>query len=1240
MRAFLKSPDGVFMLKSKGTTIGRHENSDIVLKFWFQSAGVEERHAAIEFSDSENSFVLRDFNSLHGTFVNDCQIQNAAVRVGPGDILRFGSGGTSYELAIENAPQMSYPSLKRRTAWSGQLQFVAETKLYTPSTSPSQLPSLQSQQSAGVHNTCVHGANGTAPCPPVRKRPVSARGRMITSSCSPDAFNRPPAARQVLTSIPGNSHAGASGVPFSRINTVGLLLQEKDEAILKLENEISRLVGLESESKHKDTVIANLQDEIAVMTKKMAQEAARNDVEFTQKLLSFEQDIGAKTEEIKALKEQISNLQKGSSQVLCHSLLEKDREIANLKKEGEKLRKDQTLTTGLVTSLQKDISVKQQKILQLRLDADKLKKENREKDNQLALVSAKRIGELEFQAKGLQGEIQKRCTEEEVLKNRLAEKAKAEEELKEECERKSLQLKEMGRRERLVKGDLEQAKAQLKSFRSQMIGTVYSAEDIAEKTVTDQQLLEKIKQIFEEVHVKEKVLDEEIRSKDAQHASAEVLKKSLEEIQAFLKTSYCSHSLKSEICKLQELSIDTSVLWVHTPVIAILNSLLSWVEGIELLLQDVGIDASHSDKGLASYIKCLQENHHQTVGRIQTLQAQLDELQESQTSLLQKKLNEQKLEYERELQNKIGLIVLEKEEENKKILENAVVAEKDKLKEFLEREKQKVQDLESQLRHLTEVIELKSKEDDIVNSKLRETVDSLEEAGKREAMLKEQLQVRENHLKIIRDENEILKQKLQEEIVEYKEQIKQHSQTIVALEDRLLEATLHQKNIEGQNLALQEKIKALQKDPPTSSSSISQDISDSEEFHSLLLEELAATRKEILSKQAIILGLKKDLSEAKARMSDMIGELSEKQKMELERNLNLVKCQESELNMLRQKLFAMSNLVDKKDKDLKTAAEELRRAKENLKILNATKKKEVKFEKLPQKSVQTNTATVNDVPETKKEPVLDLADLGAKCKGLRHEEVIRRQKDALIELRDRIKTLEKTHSAKKVPEALIVLKKDLSEQVTQKIGLEKEHMPTKKEASKPSRYSPSVYSNIAMGRTAKLEMSDAFDSEKMYLDLIHALGSLMNMKELTGVQPVKHLSQDEREKVGLQRQKDLELLYDKISKLKSQLERKELLLKEYESDIEQLRVNKESLRVCQKEMTKLEDEVYREAEENALLKEALGRTQLQLNQEKRLNRAIKLHKPGAKKMSFSEKLKATNHVIETFKRRAPCDDTS
>ncbi|CAM4575583.1 forkhead-associated domain-containing protein 1 isoform X1 [Lepidochelys kempii] len=1292
MKAFLKSSDGVFMLRAKVTTIGRHEDSDLVLK----SIGIEDHHAVIEFSDSESSFVLQDFNSLHGTFVNDCHIQNAAVKVGAGDILRFGSGGTSYELVIENTSQMSCPPMKHRTAWPGQLQLISEIKLYTPSTAPPQLPFLQSQHPSSVHNSWIHGTNGTTPHPPNRKRPVSAWGRSMTSSFSPDTFNRPTAVRQ------GNGQSGASGVPLSGSHHMDLLLQEKDEIILKMKDEISRLLGFESESKHKDTVIANLQDEIAVMTKKMAQ-AARNDVESTQKLLTFERDIEAKTGEIKALKEQISSLQRDSSQVLCHSLSERDLEIANLKKEGEKLRRNQGLTTGLVTSLQRDISAKEQRILQLKLNADKLKKENREKDNQLAVISAKcsrikeemkhefrereaityqnRIGELELQVKGLQGEMQKNRTEQEIITSRLAEKTKAEEELKKECERKCLQLQEMGRREGLIKADLEQAKAQLECFKRQMIEIFYSQEAEIPETVTDQQLMEKIRQITNENlqnHEEEKLLQEEMSSKDSEEKevseSVEMLKKSLDEFQAFLNTSYCSSSLKREICNLQDLCIDPSVLWIHTPVVEILSSLLSWVEAMEQLLHDVGIDMSCSDKGMASYMKSLLENNHETMGRIQTLQAQLDKLQESQNSVLHEKLNELKVEHERELQDKIKLILLEKEEENKKILDSAVAQEKDKLKESVEEEKKKVQHLENQWRHLTEVIELKMKEEESVNAKLIEAVDSLEEARKREAMLQEHLLMQDKHLTLIQDENELLKQKIQKEIMEYKEQIKQHSETIVALEDRLLEATQHQKNIEEENLALWEKIEIFQKEPQQSTSSISQELSDNEEAHVLLIGELAAARKEILSKQAIILGLKKDLSEAKARMSDMIGELSEKQKMELERNLILVRSQESELNVLREKLFEMSDLVDKKDKDLRTSAEELRLAKEKLKKLkNAAKEKESEFEKLPQTDVHASNTTKDEVPKTKKKQNLDLADLGAKCKGLRHEEIIQRQKDALTELRDRIKTLEKTQSLtvkEKVPEPLIVLKKDLSEKIAQKIGLEKERVPSsikKMEAKLPSHF-PNTYSNVALERTAKLEMSDALDlSEKMYLNLIHALGSLMNVKELTGVQSVKHLSQDEREKVRMERQKDLELLYDKISKLKSRLERKEELLKEYESDIGQLRANKVSLQAYQAEITKLEDDVYREAEENALLKEALERTQFQLNQEKRLNRAVKLHKshleelekrseklspcrtcsqkdrarkPGPKTKSFPEKLKTTDHVIETFKRRAHSNATS
>lgn len=55
-----------------------------------------------------------------------------------------------------------------------------------------------------------------------------------------------------------------------------------------------------------------------------------------------------------------------------------------------------------------------------------------------------------------------------------------------------------------------------------------------------------------------------------------------------------------------------------------------------------------------------------------------------------------------------------------------------------------------------------------------------------------------------------------------------------------------------------------------------------------------------------------------------LGELSEKQKAELEWSLVQVKSQEQDLNTLREKLSEMSKLVAQKDQELKAAAAELR----------------------------------------------------------------------------------------------------------------------------------------------------------------------------------------------------------------------------------------------------------------------------------------------------------------------------
>ncbi|NXQ47937.1 FHAD1 protein, partial [Catharus fuscescens] len=116
MRAFLKSSEGFFQLKSGTTSIGSHRGADIVL----QSAGVAARHAALQFSASDKSFILRDFNSPHGTFVNGCQVQNAAVRVSPGDVLSFGTAGASFQLLLDGDVQVGMGMCRERWRCAGK----------------------------------------------------------------------------------------------------------------------------------------------------------------------------------------------------------------------------------------------------------------------------------------------------------------------------------------------------------------------------------------------------------------------------------------------------------------------------------------------------------------------------------------------------------------------------------------------------------------------------------------------------------------------------------------------------------------------------------------------------------------------------------------------------------------------------------------------------------------------------------------------------------------------------------------------------------------------------------------------------------------------------------------------------------------------------------------------------------------------------------------------------------------
>ncbi|XP_045331683.1 forkhead-associated domain-containing protein 1 isoform X3 [Leopardus geoffroyi] len=1376
MKAYLKSAEGFFVL-NKSTTVGRHEDSDLVL----ESPDIDNHHALIEYNEAEDSFVLQDFNSRNGTFVNECHIQNVAVKLLPGDILRFGSGGLTYELVIENPSSVSSPWMSGPVPWP-RPQPPAATQQSQQSPPPLQMPFPLGIRPAPVQRSWSQGVPRPTMVPPAcHKRPMSAGGKMF--SFVMDGIHRPPIIKQgirlcfqwwfwgwpyshavwtnaVELSEPsvaeGIPEAGPSGEIYADQDSDQ---QDKDEIILLLGKEISRLSDFELESKYKDVVIANLQNQVANLSQRLSEKTSSRQKErgTSQNFQVLDEDIDAKQREIESLKSQISALQKGYNQVLCQTLSERNSEITSLKHEGENLRKDNAVTSGMVSSLQKEVSTRDEQIQQLTQEVNQLKSENKEKEHQLEALSSRcymlkeelrkedsqkeqqeaqgkelklckiQIQDMEKEMRKLREELKKSSTEQNMISKTLREKSKVEEKLQEDSRRKLLQLQEMGNRENLIKVNLERAVGQLEHFRTQIIKATYGqVKPFLDRSITDQQLIEKITQVTEDsINLQQKkwTLQKETQLHSSKREeiteNVEKLKTSLDNCQACMKMSCCSKDLKKEVDVLQSLQVSPPVSGLQKVALDILRLALSWLEDTERLLGDVGIQLSSSDAGLSLYLEYLLIHYKKITNQSQELQIKIHSSQEAQQSFMQEKLqehlaekeklNEDRLQQEEKLRDRIKQLLEEKEDleesiaqeknrakealeeeqkrvqelENrltrqkkvweesiaqeknrgkealedeqkrvqelesrltcqKEISESSIAYEKHKAKEAIEKEKKKVQDLENRITKQKEEIDLKVQKEDVLNNKLNDALAMIEEIQKTkmaESLKAESLSMKLNEtlaeletartkmivmeerlqhtVKALRDEQEAQKHGFETEVVEYKEQIRQHSQTIVSLEERLRKVTARHRKIEGEIATLKDndpaQEKVMQREPPAvppTETSVKDEVGDT------LIGDLLAAQKEILSQQEVIMRLRKNLTEAHNRMSDLRGELNEKQKMELERNVALVQQQSNELKALKEKMAQLTGLVEKKDRELEVLKEALRTSQEKHRV-QLHKEKEQKPKNMTQMcdiSVQMEPVHTDIFSSSQEE---SFSDLGAKCKGSRHEEVIQRQKKALSELRARIKELEKESSAnhKDHPnESFLDLKAVRMETNVQKTSDAKPDVPAFSRIEIRAPQNSPVNSAVPDIKSGKMDVVEALDlSEKLYMDMSKTLGSLMNIKDMSGHISMKYLSPKERERVNQLRQRDLDLVFEKITQLKSRLERKEELLRGYEKDIEQLRQSKVSVQTYQSQVAKLEDDIYKEAEEKALLKEALQRVELQLYQEKRFNRAIRQQKVGARK---------------------------
>ncbi|XP_065647379.1 forkhead-associated domain-containing protein 1 isoform X2 [Hydra vulgaris] len=82
-----------FTLNPFRTKLGK-ENCDLNIK----SFAIESEHAVIQYDCHLQCYFIEDLNTSYGTYVNDCRVQNAAVRLAHGDIIRLGQGGPRFEV--------------------------------------------------------------------------------------------------------------------------------------------------------------------------------------------------------------------------------------------------------------------------------------------------------------------------------------------------------------------------------------------------------------------------------------------------------------------------------------------------------------------------------------------------------------------------------------------------------------------------------------------------------------------------------------------------------------------------------------------------------------------------------------------------------------------------------------------------------------------------------------------------------------------------------------------------------------------------------------------------------------------------------------------------------------------------------------------------------------------------------------------------------------------------------------
>ncbi|XP_073675946.1 uncharacterized protein [Garra rufa] len=480
-------------------------------------------------------------------------------------------------------------------------------------------------------------------------------------------------------------------------------------------------------------------------------------------------------------------------------------------------------------------------------------------------------------------------------------------------------------REQRVQAELRHTQSRFDSFRDQIFKTVQVSDKESDKKVLDHltELMEQMEMYKTKVHDFEMKLKEEAHTQSKMLAETQKFRARLQECQRRVQDACIADTVLMEISGLQDMILSPSLSWVQEHSLSILNVLHRVLQNAAQSLQTAGVDVSLKTGGESGALQILCQKHIEVESELRKLKSEMQKLQETEIQ-------------SRDLHSRLEFIQKQFEMEKLQAAEG-----QREMKNTLMRQ------LEEVMADLKSVRQTESALCREIETRKTEWQTKMEEAMVREAELKETL--RELHLKeeersekmkqcekrevqALQRGAEEERQKHRVEVEEYREQVRQHAYTIVAMETRINNAKQSEerwKEMEEERDSLMEQLRGEH-----SHSSIN--ISPSKIILKLLYSEyiaifdwscresLVSSQQEVVSQSEIINALSRDLAQAHARLSDITGELSEQQKLELESHKALVVDQKIQLSMLTQKLTMMSQLVEQKDEEIKKLGEKLR----------------------------------------------------------------------------------------------------------------------------------------------------------------------------------------------------------------------------------------------------------------------------------------------------------------------------